>query len=162
MPNIPLVLLAISTFTELRDDIREIVHKNIAKSFHVGMISTFVMHFDDENSWKLIEHLKKIFTDTAKYNGEETEFYCVELVCDIEERKYRNETPHRLTQKPSKRNIEFSRMDIETTMEHHRIISNEDEIKRLDAKKYLKIDNTNLSAIDVAKIINEAFKLKHI
>jgi len=146
-------------FAELSSGIQEIIHRNIAKSYHAGMIATFVMRFDSEYAWEHLERLKKIFIDTAKDHGEKTEFYCVELICDIEERKRRNITPHRLEQKPSKRNIDFSSMDMENTMLQHRIFSTGDEISRFSAKQYLKIDNTNLSAIDVASIIYKTFKL---
>jgi len=148
-------------FAELRGDIQEVIHKNIAKSYHAGMITTFVMDFDSEYDWNHVEQLKNIFTNAAKQNGEETEFYCVELVCDIQERKRRNETPHRLEKKPSKRNIAFSLKDIEETMSKHRIISSGDEVKRFGAKQYLKIDNTDLPANDLAKIIIETFNIQH-
>jgi len=46
-------------FAELREDIREVIHRNIAKSFHKGLITTFVMHYDEEYDWQLVEHYKK-------------------------------------------------------------------------------------------------------
>ncbi|SCC58030.1 hypothetical protein GA0061087_11069, partial [Priestia flexa] len=58
--------------------------------------------------------------------------------------------------KPSKRDIEWSEGDLKNSMEKYRLNSLEGEIKY---SNYTKINNTNLSADEVAKIIKEKFQL---
>jgi hypothetical protein len=138
-------------FRDMREDIRDVVLNNVAQSSLEGIIMTFVMYFDEEEDWQIAERYRKMFG--------ECELYCVELVCDVDERQRRNLTPHRLEEKPSKQNIERSKQDIYNTMETHRIISIEGEEKKFNANGYLKIDNTNLSAEEVAKAIKEKLGL---
>lgn len=47
-------------------------------------------------------------------------------------------------------------MDLIKTMEKHRLNSNEGEITR---ENYLRINNTNLSADEVARLIKDTFNL---
>ncbi|MNI66682.1 hypothetical protein D3C73_1222690 [compost metagenome] len=75
---------------------------------------------------------------------------------DIEERLKRNSTTFRLDHKPTKRNIEQSEKDLLHTMEKHRLNSRQGEIQR---ENYLRINNTYLSAEEVAKEIKANFNL---
>lgn len=68
----------------------------------------------------------------------------------------RNTTENRLKHKPSKRDFEMSKKRILSAYENNRCVSNEGE---LNLKNYIKIDNSNLSAEEVAKIIKEKFDL---
>ena len=54
------------------------------------------------------------------------------------------------------RNINLSVHNLLETMAHHRLNSYPGEIKK---ENYLRINNTNLSAADVAKMIKERFRL---
>ena len=63
------------------------------------MIFTYQWDFDVKGDWDYIESLVKIFKD------KEAEIYYVELEADAEERIKRNKTEHRLSHKPSKRDI---------------------------------------------------------
>ncbi len=63
---------------------------------------------------------------------------------------------NRLLNKPSKRNLEWSEKDLLKSVEKYRFNSKENEIKE---KNYLRINNTNINANDVAKIIKEKFNL---
>ena len=80
------------------------------------------------------------------------EILFVELETSLEERLRRNRTENRLKYKPLKRNFEVSEREILET----------DKTNQLNSQKrpsglhyYLKIDNTNLSAEEVAKQIQE-------
>ncbi len=82
--------------------------------------------------------------------------YFVELEADVEERIERNKSPNRLEHKPSKRDIAWSENDLKTSMEAYRLNSLPGEIKH---RNYLRINNTNKSAEEVAKQIKEIFNL---
>ncbi|MNF03884.1 hypothetical protein D3C80_2032890 [compost metagenome] len=82
--------------------------------------------------------------------------YFVELETALEERLERNKTPHRLQHKPSKRDTARSEQNLLTTMEQHRLNSHEGEITR---ERYIRIDNTHLSADEAAQRIKEEFQL---
>ena len=77
----------------------------------------------------------------------------VELKCELDERLSRNVSDNRLNKKPSKRNTQWSKNDILNQVLTRRIIANEDDIKRFNADRFISIDNTNLDAKDVAKLI---------
>lgn len=78
------------------------------------------------------------------------------MEANLEARLKRNRSPNRLTQKPSKRNIEQSEQNLLTTLDNHRLNSREGEINH---NKYLRINNTHLSAEKVAHIIKDKFLL---
>lgn len=84
------------------------------------------------------------------------ECYIVELEADINERVLRNKTENRLQNKPTKRNIEWSEQELLNSVNKYRLNSEKGEIKQ---KNYLKINNTNLSAENVAKMIKDKFEL---
>lgn len=131
-------------------ELREVIFKNFAKTDNYGMIFTVMMAFDMQSDWDYLEHIKEIF---SPYN---TEFYYVELIAPQEIRLKRNETENRLNHKASKRDIEISNQRLINDDKNHRCVSNPGEIT---FNNYLRIDNTNLEAKDVAKMIKEYFKL---
>lgn len=129
---------------------RQIIFEEVAKSDLYGLIFTYVWAFDQQEDWNYIGEVCDIF----EANG--GEIYFVELEADLEERLVRNKSSHRLEHKPTKRNIEWSESDLKTTMKKYRLNSIEGEIQK---KNYMRINNTNLSAEEVAKIIQEKFQL---
>ncbi len=131
-------------------ELREIIFKNFAKSDNYGMIFTVMMAFDMQSDWDYLEHIKEIF---SPYN---TEFYYVELIAPQEIRLKRNETENRLIHKASKRDIEISNQRLINDDKNHRCVSNPGEIT---FDNYLRIDNSNIEAKDVAKLIKDTFKL---
>lgn len=131
--------------------IHEEIFKAVAKSNLEGLIFTLVWAFDQKGGWEFVENICDIFES----NGGEVCF--VELEASIEERLRRNTTPHRLAHKPTKRNIKSSEHNLKTTMEQHRLNSFDGEIKR---EKYIKIDNTHLTAEEVTHMIKRRFSLK--
>ena len=106
---------------------------------------------DFSNQYHLM-YLKNIQDLLNEYHQE---ILFVELETSIEERLRRNRTENRLKYKPLKRNFEISEREILET----------DKTNQLNSQKqpsglhhYLKIDNTNLSAEEVAKQIQEKMK----
>ena len=132
------------------NDIRESVFKNFAKSDNYGLIFTYIWAFDSEEDKNYIEHITHIFKEQG------SDIYCVELVASKEVRLKRNVTENRLNNKPSKRDLDFSRELIERADKKYRLESYDGEIP---FENYIKIDNTNLEAAEVAKIIKEKFNL---
>lgn len=134
----------------LTDLFRFSIFEEVAKSDLEGMIFTYVWLFEDDKDNEFVQKIKEI------YEKEDGEFYIVELEADLEERLKRNKTENRLKNKPTKRDLEKSEKDLIKYMEKFRLNSYPGEIKE---KKYLKINNTNISAEEIAKIIKEKFNL---
>ncbi len=132
--------------------IRDEIFEEFASSDMEGMIFTYLWNFDDDGDAKYIDSVIKIFTD----RNNATEVYFIELEADLQSRLDRNKTEHRLEHKPTKRDISWSEEHIHKNEIEHRQNSLEGDIKE---KNYLKINNTNLSAEDVAKQIKVNFDL---
>ena len=131
-------------------DLRDAIFSNFAKSDNVGMIFTVMMAFDMKSDWEYLEHVKDIF---KPYN---TEFYYVELIASQEIRLKRNATENRLLHKASKRDIEVSNQRLINDDKNHRCVSYPGEIT---FDNYYRIDNSNIPADVVAKMIKEKFNL---
>ena len=117
--------------------------------YHRSVILTGVTDFS--NQYHLM-YLKDIQDLLNEYHQE---ILFVELETSLEERLRRNRTENRLKYKPLKRYFEVSEREILET----------DKTNQLNSQKqpsglhhYLKIDNTNLSAEEVAKQIQEKMK----
>ncbi|MFO1444059.1 AAA family ATPase [Bacillus sp. Bva_UNVM-123] len=130
--------------------IRQEIFAEVAKSNMYGLIFTYVWAFDLQADWDYVEKVSTLFES----NGGEV--YFVELEAELEERLERNRSVNRLEHKPSKRNIDKSEADLKNTMVKYRLNSVEGEIKK---ENYIKINNTNLCAEEVAKLIKEKFAL---
>ena len=114
-----------------------------------SVILTDVIDFS--NQYQLM-YLKDIQDLLNEYHQQ---ILFVELETSMEERLRRNRTENRLKYKPLKRYFEISEREILET----------DKTNQLNSQKqpsglhyYLKIDNTNLSAEEVAKQIQEKMK----
>lgn len=129
---------------------REEIFEAFSKSDNYGMIFTFMWAFSEQEDWKWVEKLTNIFESKGG------EVYFVELESDLEERLKRNKTPNRLKHKPSKRNIKDSEKRLLASLDRLRLNSNEGEINK---ENYLKINNTHLSAEEVAKMIKKEFQI---
>ena len=123
--------------------------KSVASSELKGLIFTIVWAFNKDD-WGYIEEISKIFTDQGG------EIYLIELEAHLDERLKRNTTENRLLHKPSKRTIADSEGRIRKSSEEYRLNSMPGEITN---KNYIRIDNTNLSAEEVARKIHTAFDL---
>ena len=126
------------------------IFKAVADSDLEGMIFTFVWAFNEKEDWEFVESLCRIF------DAKGGDLYFVELEANLDERLERNKTPNRLEHKPSKRDIEWSDNELKTSMDQYRLNSLEGEINK---KNYIKINNTDKSAEEVANIIKDTFDL---
>lgn len=132
----------------LSDQFRTEIFKAFADSNQPGLIFTYVWAFDRKKDWEFVDRVFQIFEE----NG--AEIYFVELEADVNERLKRNKSPNRLQQKPTKRNIEWSEMELLEIMKRHRLNSDDGEITR---ENYIRINNTDLEPDEVARIISERF-----
>ncbi|XMB85552.1 AAA family ATPase [Mycoplasmatota bacterium WC44] len=127
---------------------RDEIMIKMSNSDQRGMIFTFVWAFNMKSDWEYIEHVRDIF--------KEHNIYFVELNADVETRLARNITENRLNKKWTKKNTEWSSKELVSSMDKYRLISNENEVPY---QSYIRIDNTNLSALETAKQIKKHFKL---
>ena len=125
--------------------LRDIIFNDFIATNNYGMIHTLMWAFNMESDWEYVENL------VSKFD----EIYCVELIASQEIRLERNKTENRLLHKPSKRDIEASNKRL-LNEDIYRLVSYEGEIP---FKNYLRINNENISAKEVAKIIKETFDL---
>ena len=122
----------------------------LAVRHNVDLIFTYVCAFEMQEERDYLQSLHDLFTE----NG--GRFFFVELSADLETRIARNETPHRMERKASKRDVEWSRANLLKDAREHRLNSAEGETW---FTHHLKIDNTELSPDEVADRVIEAFGL---
>ena len=128
--------------------LRDVFFEEFAKSDLYGMIFTYMFDFDDQDEWDYIRHVTDIFSDA--------EVYYVELTAPQKIRLERNRSENRLKHKPSKRNIELSDMLLINSDNKYRFESYEGEVP---FENYIKLDTSERSAAETAKIIKEQFRL---
>ena len=116
----------------------------ISARHHRSVILTGVTDFS--NQYHLM-YLKDIQDLLNEYHQE---ILFVELETSLEERLRRNRTENRLKHKPLKRHIEVSEREILDTAETLPLNS---QRQSSELHHYFKINNTNLSAAEVAKQI---------
>ena len=125
--------------------LREVIFDDFINDDNEGMIHTLMWAFDMKSDWEYVENLVKKFD----------EIYCVELIASQKVRLDRNKTENRLINKASKRDLDASNNRL-LNEDSHRLVSYEGEIP---FKNYLRINNENLEAKEVAKMIKETFNL---
>ena len=122
----------------------------LAVKYNVDMIFTYVCAFEVPQEREYLTSLADLFN---KSGGE---IYFVELSADLETRLERNETPHRMERKASKRDVGWSKSNLLKDAENHRLNSNDGEIW---FENHMKIDNTNLDPDEVADMVIRQFNL---
>lgn len=130
--------------------IRYETFKEFAQSNQKGIIFTGCFDFGND--------FEKEKNETNKWMSLFEESYVVELETTLEERLRRNKTENRLKYKASKRDIEWSENELLSSLKKHKLNSDPGEGEKI-FKNYMKIDNTNLSSEEVAKMIKERFNL---
>ena len=123
----------------------------LAVKHQVDLIFTYVCAFEMQEEKDYLMSLSDQFT---KNGGN---FYFVELSASLEARLERNETPHRMERKASKRDLVWSKANLLKDAKEHRLNSYEGEVWFTN---HLKIDNTNLSPDEVADLVIRTFDLK--
>lgn len=122
----------------------------LAVKHNVDLIFTYVCAFDIPEEREYLSKLKDLFEQGGG------RFYFVELSADLETRLARNETPHRMERKASKRDVSWSRDNLLKDARRHRLNSDENEVW---FKNHLKIDNTDLTPDRAADRVIEVFGL---
>ena len=122
----------------------------LAVRHNVDLIFTYVCAFDEPEERVYLTELKDRFERGGGH------FYFVELYADLETRLARNETPHRMERKPSKRDLAWSRANVLDGASRYRLNSGEGEVW---FENHLKIDNTNLEPEQVADLVISRFRL---
>ena len=135
---------------ELNEDIRQKVF-SLAVKHNVDMIFTYVCAFDEPEEREYLTELKDLFEQSGG------QFYFVELSADIEIRLARNETPHRMERKASKRDVAWSRANLLDGAAKYQLNSAEGETW---FENHLKIDNSHLEPDQVADLVIEKYHLK--
>ena len=127
------------------------VFEEIADSELSGLIFTYVWSFDDSSDEEYIRDLVSIFSARGG------RVLYVELAATQQERLRRNETEFRLEQKPSKRDIAWSRQNLLDVDARYDM----DSAGRFDGRTdYLRIENSELTAADAAERIIAHFGLQ--
>ena len=141
-------------FGQWRPDVtqrlRQVIFEEFAKTDNYGMIFTFMWAFDRQEDWDYTDRIRKIFEPYG------TEFYYVELVAPLQTRLARNVTENRLKHKASKRDVATSERRLLNDDKRFRLESLEGE---LPFENYIKINNADLTASEVAAVIKERFDL---
>ena len=122
----------------------------LAVKHNVDLIFTYVCAFEMQEEKNYLKGLHDLFT------GAGGKFYFVELSADLDTRLARNETAYRMKRKVSKQDVEWSRANLLSDTEKHRLNSEEGEVW---FENYLKIDNSKLEPDQVADQVIEAFGL---
>lgn len=122
----------------------------IAVKHNVDLIFTYVCAFEVSKEREYLTSLARRFITAGG------EFYFVELSADLETRLERNETPHRMEQKASKRDVVWSRSNLLKDAEKHKLNSEEGEIW---FENHIKIDNTHMEPDEVAELVINQFQL---
>ena len=128
--------------------LRHVIFEEFAKTDHYGLIFTFMWAFDMPSDWEYLDSVKKIF------GLPEEDVYYVELVAPQEVRLQRNGTENRLANKASKRDIEVSNARLLGDDLRYRCESLPGEIP---FPNYLRLDNSNCTPEEAAKIIARHF-----
>ena len=137
-------------FGRLVGEFRRRILEEVASSDLPGIIFTYVWAFDLASDDATVDEYSEIF----RLRGGRVVY--VELETTQEERLRRNETEFRLAAKPFKRDLAASRQQLLELDDKYQLNSRGRLTGRAD---YLHVDNTNLSADEVAERIIETFGL---
>jgi len=139
-----------ASFKKLVSSYRIQLFEEVAKSNLPGLIFTYVWELDQKKDNDFIDHIVKIF------EKENASIYYIELEADAEERIRRNKSANRLKHKPSKRNFKASEQELLETDRDHILNSSANEFQN---KNYFKINSTNLTANETARMVKRRFDL---
>ena len=138
-------------FTRLVEEFRTRIFEEVAASDLPGLIFTYVWAFDIPADGKVVENYAEPFARRG------ARISYVELEATMEERLRRNEGESRLAEKPSKRNLEFSRRHVLEVEDRYQLNSTTEFEGRTD---YLRLNTTTLSAAEAAEQVITHFNLR--
>ncbi|MBB6556024.1 AAA family ATPase [Nonomuraea rubra] len=138
-------------YVRLVGEFRRRVFEEVAASDLAGLIFTFVWAFDVPEDEAELERY------AAPFRNREGRVFYLELSASQEVRLERNKGELRLAEKPSKRDLDWSRQNLLEMDAKYQLNSNGAFKDRAD---YLQIDNTELSAAAVAQLAINHFGLR--
>ncbi len=152
MHNHHMIEPVLEIFGQFRGDIiqklRFTILEEFTKTDNYGLIFTYMMAFDMPSEY---EYLNKVIEVLSV--AEEDVCYA-ELVAPQNIRLERNGTENRLKHKASKRDVDASNARLIRDDVNHRMESLPGEIT---SPNYIRIDNSNLSPEETARMIKERF-----
>lgn len=134
--------------------IRDVIFREYAKSGKYGLIFTYMFAFNLPSEYEYLRHIEEV----CRENAEDLEVYFVELNAPQEIRIERNKSEARLAAKPSKRDLETSEARLLNDDRNYRMVSYPGEMEAI-YENYLRIDNSDIPADEVAKLIKSKFEL---
>jgi len=137
------------TFNRLVGEFRRRIMEGVAASDLPGLIFTYVWAFDQPGDQREVD------TYAAIFRARGGSVFYVELQAPQEVRLRRNETEFRLAEKPFKRDLAESRRQL-LWLDTFQLDSRGRFDDRAD---YIRIDNTERSAAEVAELVIERFGL---
>ncbi len=135
-------------FGRLVGSFRQRIFEEVAQSSLPGLIFTYVWALNDPGDSTFIDTCCEVFRQR------DWGITFVELAADQEERLRRNTTEFRLSQKPSKRNLTWSRQNLLALDQQYQLNSRDDFVYHTN---YLKLDTMTLSAEETADHIIAIF-----
>jgi hypothetical protein len=146
-------------FTRLVSEFRRRIIKEAVAADLPGLVFTFVWDLDDQSDRDLVES----YVDIVEHGGGKVSF--VELAAPLEERLVRNVTEFRLDRKRSKRDLDFSRQNLIDL--DQRWMMNTGPAPTLahtvlDGRDFLRVDNSDLPAAVVARLVTDAWGLPRV
>jgi hypothetical protein len=143
-------------FTRLVDEFRRRIIEEAVAAELPGLVFTFVWGLESAGDRETVAS----YVDIVERAGGRVSF--VELAAPLEERLVRNVTEFRLDRKRSKRDVEFSRqnlvdLDAAWVMNTGRTATEADAL--LAGRDHLRVDNTDLPAAVVARLVAETWGL---
>jgi AAA domain len=143
-------------FTRLVGEFRRRIIEEAVAADLPGLVFTFVWGLESTGDRDTVAS----YVDIVERAGGRVSF--VELAAPLEERLVRNVTEFRLDRKRSKRDVEFSQqnlvdLDAAWVMNTGRAPTEADGL--LAGREHLRVDNTDLPAAVVARLVAEAWGL---
>lgn len=142
-------------FSTLNNEFRRRIFEEVATSDLPGFLFTYVTDFDDEKERGNIEKPTKIFKDQG-HSVWYVELYALQSI-----RLERNKTPLRLDAKPSKRDTKQSDEKLKRWDEEYLHMNSSKSHPFFFQENYIKIDNSNLTAEEVADKVISGFGFKN-
>jgi hypothetical protein len=137
-------------FTRLNSLFRQEIFNTVAASELPGLIFTYVWALNDPRDKAYIDQIAGTFLNHGAM------VYYVELQADQQVRLKRNRGKTRLQQKPSKRDLAGSEAMLLRHDKDYELNTSEQQ-PFFHTDRYLKVDNTKLTAPKVAMLIKETF-----
>lgn len=141
-PVLPFFTFGTEPFVRLVDGFRRRMFEEVAQSDLPGMIFTFVWDLNSPADTDFLERACAVFAEQGHTVA------LVELSATVEQRLIRNRGADRLSEKPSKRDVERSEQYLLINSSKHRL--NSDGAIPLPFR-HIRIDSTDLSARETAQ-----------